>query len=540
MRLLNLEQGSDEWLQARLKFNCASEAAAIFNEHKFISRNQLLDAKKGWLANPNSSFKEMIFERGHEHEALARVITEDLECESFPPMVCLKDKYLASFDGVNISVASRDHAPQGFESECEVTQLWEHKDWNLALAENVRNGVLEPHYYWQLEHQCLVADHDEVLFVVSDGTIDNRVEMTYVSTPERRKKLIKGWVQFNTDLKSHELKAKRELIIPNEAELFPIITFEFSGLEIVSNINECLIDISERANLEMNAVLETDQDFADKEKTNKATKEARDNLKRVVESVKGKFVSFSEFEKAALEIDSVLQKMQSQGERQVKKSKEDKKQKIQDAAKIKVDEFVDSVNLEIKPLNIRSVLNCNLDFNTAMKNKRTIESIENAVDSLISELKISINDIKDLVVSNLESLRVLASEYKFLFRDTSTLVLESNESLKAVIKTRIADYEKDQEAKKIEDERVAKIEAENAAQKKPEPKTENILVENEKSVQANDDEVVMASPNMATPHLEIEDLIIEWFSTNTEVEIDDVEFIVNAMLDGEIPHVAII
>jgi predicted phage-related endonuclease len=73
VEILNLKQGSDEWIEARLNHFCASEAPAIMGDSKFMSRNQLLDLKKGWKNNPDSSFKQALFQRGHESEDSARV-----------------------------------------------------------------------------------------------------------------------------------------------------------------------------------------------------------------------------------------------------------------------------------------------------------------------------------------------------------------------------------------------------------------------------------------------------------------------------------
>ena len=106
MKILNLVQGSDQWLEARLNYLCASEAPVIMGESKFMTRNQLLDLKKGWKKNPDSAFKKRLFEKGHEHEDQAREVLELESCEEFPPIVGLLKvdgvdvELLASFDGI--------------------------------------------------------------------------------------------------------------------------------------------------------------------------------------------------------------------------------------------------------------------------------------------------------------------------------------------------------------------------------------------------------------------------------------------------------
>ena len=71
MQILDLEQGSEAWLEARLNYFCASEAAAMLGKSKFMTRSELLDLKSGWKTLPISDFKKSIFEKGHEKEDLA-------------------------------------------------------------------------------------------------------------------------------------------------------------------------------------------------------------------------------------------------------------------------------------------------------------------------------------------------------------------------------------------------------------------------------------------------------------------------------------
>ena len=72
MEILDLIQGSEEWMETRLAHLCASEAPVMMGDSKFMSRNQLLDLKKGWVASKNSSqdssFKKKLFKEGHKYE----------------------------------------------------------------------------------------------------------------------------------------------------------------------------------------------------------------------------------------------------------------------------------------------------------------------------------------------------------------------------------------------------------------------------------------------------------------------------------------
>jgi len=484
-KILDLIQGTDNWKEARLNFLCASEAPAVMNKSKFMSRNQLLDLKKGWVSNPNSSFKEMLFEKGHEHEAQARPIFEFEECEDFPPIVA---SFEVVIDGEHITLlASFDGLGE------DSGRVWEHKEWNSTLAENIRNGVLEALYYWQLEHQMLVAGVKEAIITCSDGTETNRVSMIYQSIPKRRKDLIAGCKQFLIDLDNHVIEAKQEVIVAKKAESFPLITFDVTGTEITTNISQVLIEISDRAEVEMNRTLETDQDFADKDKLNKATKQARADLKVLINDVQGRFVSYSEFATVAADIDEVLQKMQSQGEKQVKTAKDAKKKSIEQVALIEVNDHAILISKVIAPILVSSVMDCGVDFASAMKNKRTIESLQNAVDGVVAEFKVYSNEIKDKVVINLSTLRELAGEYEFLFMDSGELVKKENEDLVAVIKNRINEH-KEAEAKKLAEQKEkieleAKEKAEREAAAKLKIEAQVIRDEERKKVEAEQKEI---------------------------------------------------
>ena len=431
MRILDLAQGSDEWLEARLKYLCASEAPAMMGESKFMSRNQLLAIKKGWQSNPVGDFKQRLFDKGHENEDAARFHIEMELLTDMPPTVGLRTvdglPLLSSFDGYG------DSDPT----------IWEHKDWNEILSENVRNAVLEPLYYWQLEHQMLTADTKSVRFTVSDGTTERRVSMIYVSQPMRRAELIAGWKQFLVDLDNYEIEARAEIVAANDIETLPTIQYRVEGAMVVSNIKDCVKAIRDRSTLENSRILETEQDFADKDQLNKDTKKARDKLKNIVSAVQSEFVSYSEFADAAAEIDGILQKMQSHGEKQIKEHKSRKKQSIIDVAQKSLDDHISECEERIKPHKIRDILGglaIRPDFITAMKNKRTIDSWVNAADDAATSIKIDINNAMKNIEPNLSFFRSESAGKEFLFSDIACILNQPSEAFSAIVMKRIADH----------------------------------------------------------------------------------------------------
>ena len=478
MKLHEVAQGTPEWHQLRDTHLTASDASAMMGASKYKSRAQLMKEKKYGVKEDITPAKQALFDKGHAAEESARQLLEVDMLECFAPVVGS-----AEIEGLNL-LASLDGL-----SEDGLT-IFEHKLWNAVLADNVKNGVLEPSHYWQLEHQLLVSGAETVLFMVSDGTAEQSETMHYASNPERRDRLIAGWKQFSADMADFELEARQEIVIAEKASL-PLISYSVKGTEIVTNISSCLDKIKEMASKEMSKVLETDQDFADKDRLNKDVKDARAGLKEMISKVRGEFVSYSQFEEVAQQMDGVLQQMQSHGEKQVKQAKDAKKAAIKLNGEKALADLAKECDAILAPMTLVGVSKLMMpDFDLAMKGLRTIDSLENAVSVTVAAAKIEINQVMDRVTPNLQYLRENASEYKFLFSDAQNLVNQDAEPFQAVVKSRIAEH---QEAEKIrlnaEREKI-RLEEEAKAQRDVEAKAEQERerIRNEERIKAQDDE----------------------------------------------------
>ena len=436
-------QGSPEWHALRAEHFCASEATQMMGVSPYGSRDDLLALKTGHVVREETTdSQKFIFAKGHKAEDDIRPFVNSLFGETMFAATGTNGKYLASFDGINMLE----------------TELWEHKLFNAKLAKAIAAEELPETHYWQLEHQCLVAESDSVVFMISDGTEENEAHCTYTSKPERRKQLIAGWEQFEKDMITFKPKAKVEKVVGESGEGLPAVVYKVEGSLITSNIIEILPAIELRAKQEMERELSTDQDFADKDTFNKAVKTARADLKSIVEDAKNEFTSFSDFSGAAAQMDTILQKLQSHGEKQVKTKKDDLKAKIIADAQVEICTFNNQTNEIIKPVFISQVINSNLDYAGAMKGKRTITSWHSAVNDLNAAYKIQANELIEHVLASMEYINQF-DDYKFLFADLNNLVLQSSEALEAIVTSRI-DQHKALEAQK----EAQRVEAENAAQ----------------------------------------------------------------------------
>lgn len=453
MQVLDVKPNTDEWLELRLKHYTASEAAAMMGDSPYMSRNELLDLKKGWLSNPAGAFKEALYQSGHDSEAGARELMELDMCETLPAVVGARSigglELLASFDGL-IS---------------EPPFVWEHKGWNLVLAENVMNGVLEPKHYWQLEHQCIVSGCDAVHFMTSDGGSENRKSFNYGSDPERRQQVIDGWKQFDKDLAKHQLEAKQELIPAKPVTQLPVIHCEVQGSKIITNIGDVIPQLEALSNQEMLRTLESDLDFTTKAAFNKSVKDARAKLKLIHSSTQGKFKDWSKFAEDVSTFDSILQKLQSHGEGQVRTDKAKRKRDIIEQGDNEVFKHANECTKRMAPADMTDFAANDWDFEESIKGMSSIDKMRDKISSEVANIKVKLTNIADLVSDNLLVLRETAKGHEFLFNDFRDIINQSTEAFTAIVKTRIAEHEASEQVKlDAERERIRKEEQEKAQQ----------------------------------------------------------------------------
>lgn len=445
MKILNLVQGTKAWLEVRLSHFTASEAPMMMNESKHFTRNQLLDHKKGWITTVDT-FTQELFDKGHAAEDSAREIIELESFVAMPPVVGSIEidglPLLASLDGYVEST----------------NEPWEHKLFNQTLAENVLNGVLEPHH-WQLEHQLLVCDGDRCLFTVSDGTDQKAEHMYYESVPERRAALIAGWKQFAIDLVSHEVKAKEEKLVAKEIEALPKLE-----ISLVGNVSESNLAVYKSTALtfieSISTDLATDQDFVDAEKAVKFCHAGEKELDEVKKRALSDTADIALLFETIDELKESMRQKRLTLDKLVKSRKAELKTEIKANAVSQYNELVSFVNAKVGVQVATTVA----DFDGAMKGKRTIESLQNAVDSELARVKIELTEMGELIDANLSAREELAFNHKFLFNDFAQLVLKPTEDLTNLIKMRISEHE----AAEAERKRIEKEQIEKAAQEKAE------------------------------------------------------------------------
>lgn len=451
MKIHSVIQGSEAWHALRANYFTASEAPAMMGASKQMKRTELLSAKKTGLDRDVSWWvQKYLFDKGHEAEALARPLLEARIGEDLFPVVGTDGDLLASLDGCTMLGET----------------LFEHKMWNEQLAADVLAGNLDPHYYWQLEQQLLVSGAEKVIFVCSDGTEDNFVSMEYTPVPGRAATLIAGWKQFQADLLDFMPVEVVPEAVGKTPDSLPALRIEVTGMVTASNLEQFKAH-SLAVFDSINTVLETDQHFADAEKTVKWCGDVEERLAAAKQHALSQTESIDALFRTIDEISAEARNKRLMLDKLVKARKisirEDIIMSAAKALQVHIDQINNSLGGKARMPAVPA------DFAGAIKGKKSITSLHDAADSELARAKIAASQVGDGIRANLASLVELAADYVFLFNDIQQLVLKANDDLVALIKVRISEHKKAEEEKaeaqrlRIRNEELQRIEDEAKA-----------------------------------------------------------------------------
>lgn len=146
--ILDLEQGSPQWLEARRTKIGASDAPVIMGVSPWKTPYQLWEAKMKGDATPTNA----AMQRGHQMEPIIRMNYESATGKEFLPIVLQSIPHpwmLASLDGISEDM---HHA---IEIKCA----------GQSDHECAKNGLVPDHYYPQLQHQMAVCGLDSITYI---------------------------------------------------------------------------------------------------------------------------------------------------------------------------------------------------------------------------------------------------------------------------------------------------------------------------------------------------------------------------------------
>lgn len=443
----DLVQGSDEWRQFRQTRFGASEAAAMLGISSKVKRNELLHMKHTCTPQEFSDWvQKNILDYGHEVEALARPIVEEMLGQDLYPVTCSLGMLSASCDGLTL--------------DDEIA--FEHKQFNADLAHAVRSGVLPDEYQPQCQQIMLVTGAQKVIFVVSDGTSENFEHVEVEPDAAWRDRLLAGWDQFERDLAAYQPRELAEKPQADAIMALPALAVQIRGEVITSNL-PAFRTAAERFIASIKTTLETDQDFADAEATVKFCEVAEKDLEVAKNAALAQTSSIDELMRTVDYIKAQLRDKRLALDKLVTKRKTEIKDEIIVGGRKAYADHVAALNDE---LHFVAIVVPAPDFVAAAKNKRTLASLHEAVDTAVANGKIAADAAARDLRAKLDWYKETAAEHAFLFRDLQPLIQKPADDFKLAVTTRIAEHkwqEEEREAKRKADEAAAALAAQQPA-----------------------------------------------------------------------------
>lgn len=154
MKIVQLTQGSAEWLKYRKSMRNASETAAVLGVSPWLTPYQLWLLKTGRKTQEASA----AMQRGTDLEPAARAAYEAQTGHVMQPLVIQDGLYSASLDGMTLA------GDLIVEIKCPF------RGHDSALWKEVKAGWVPDHYAAQIQHQMMVSGASLAHLWVFDGT----------------------------------------------------------------------------------------------------------------------------------------------------------------------------------------------------------------------------------------------------------------------------------------------------------------------------------------------------------------------------------
>lgn len=431
MEIHDLIQGSPEWHAYRANHRNASDAPAMMGCSPYKKRSELLHQCHTGLAAEVSATTQGLFDNGHRFEALARPLAESIVGEDLYPVTCSLDKLSASLDGLTMME----------------TIAWEHKSLNDEIRAAQCAADLGLHYRVQMEQQLLISGAEKCLFQATkwsnDGELLEDRHFWYEPDLALRGQILLGWEQFEADLAVYEPKQVVDKAVADVIMALPALVVQTRGEVVQSNLPAFQVAATEFI-AKIKTDLKTDEDFANAEATVKFCEKAEKDLELTKAAVLGQAATIDDVMRTIDNISGQLRAKRLALGKLVEKRKTEIKETILSTARLAYSAHVDALEAEIKPIRLVQI---SPDFAGAMKNKRTLASLNDAVDTLLASAKIATSQTAADYRAKQTWCKEHAAGYGFLFMDMQQIIVKAADDFQLLVTTRIADHKRAEEAK---------------------------------------------------------------------------------------------
>lgn len=448
-------QGSPEWKEHRYGCNNASDGGAMLSCDDNRSRTDVLHAMFVGFSEDVSDYKQKIFDGGHAVEAAARPIAEQIVGEDLYPLVVSR-----KWPGLS--------RPLG--GSCDGLTMARHIDWECKqLNELLRDALphvgpddndaanLPKKHRLQMEQRMMIHGATQCLFTAAEvdraGNVTDARHCWYVSDPELRAELVAGWIQFEADLAAYEPRAIKEMPKGVRGESLGLPAVVVRGQVVSSD----LASWRERATqwlATINTDLKTDEDFGQADADAKLCRETSDKLILLRDQVLGQMADVNQVVTTLEQIAALTTRRAIDLENDVTRRKTEIRTEIASAGMGKLVEHITALDERLSALlpagTARSIMpapthpKIEADFSKAIKGKRTVKTLHDAVDAELARAKIAASALADAIEKNLRHLVEHAKAHNFLFADWKALVFKDHDDFTVQVKARIDAHEAEQ------------------------------------------------------------------------------------------------
>jgi len=460
LKIHSLIQGSPEWLAYRAQHFNASDAPAMMGCSPYKTRSELLrELHTGLVADVDVATQKR-FDNGHRAEALARPLAEEFIGQELYPVTGSLGRLSASFDGLTLDES------EGFEHKA----LNEALKAAFAAIDALKGGgdeapgrLLPIYHRVQMEQQLHISGAGRILFMASEWTPDGELveerSVWYLPDLELRQQILDGWDQFEKDLATYTLPPPAEAAPVGKApESLPALRIEVQGAVTASNLAEFKATAL-GAIRSVNRTLATDQDFADAEKAVKWCADVESRIAAAKEHALSQTASIDALFKALDDITAEARRVRLDLDKLVTRRKVEVREEAITRARAALDAHIATLNAEIAPMRIGAIA---ADFASAIKGKRSLASMQDALDGLLVTTKIAAENEARAIRANVATFQATAAGFEFLFADLGQLVHKAADDFGAVLQARLATHKAAEAAK--EEKRKADEAARQAAQ----------------------------------------------------------------------------
>lgn len=460
MKIVNLTQGTPEWLAHRAQHDNASDAPAMLGCSPHKSRDELVRELATGLRKEFDANTQRRMADGHRTEALFRPKAETIVGEDLYPVVGVSGRYSASFDGLTLM---HDAA---FEHKALNDRLRKAFAAMQALPEREQASALPLDYRAQMEHQCMVAGCERVLFAASSWEGDRCTEwhqVWYYPDAELRALLIAGWEKLRADVAAYVPTEAPQPAQAAPMETLPAVSVRLDGaLQVAGNLPS-FAEALRAFVAKIPARPANDDEFATVDAACKALKKAEEALDAAESGALASITDVEAMRRMVAECRKLARDTRLASEKLVERRKQEIKEGAIVAARAEFDRTVAEVNATIAPMGVAAQAP---DFAGAIKGLRSIASMQEALDRALLAGRVAVEQAGRSIRANLEAFKAATGDnpaLQALFADLHQLVHKPAADFAQLVEARIATHRANEAAREArrqaeEAERIAAAE----------------------------------------------------------------------------------